>query len=134
MQEFWQDTFYVIQEVAGVFGWGIFLAVAARFVFGAPKSVAFRWFCVGLAISVITYIVIESEQSAKYPEGASTMLAMTGSYFGGAIDQHHQLVEHTLTGILAIPIIVMVVGGGYLAFRTVMLNRETDLAEENSER
>ena len=46
---------------------------------------------------------------------------------------HHQRLEHMLTGILAIPIIVMVVGGGYLAFRTVMLNRETDVAEENLE-
>ena len=135
MQESWQDILNVILVVAGVFGWGVFLAIAARFVFGAPKKVAFGWFFVGLAISVITCIVIVKERAA-FPEprrGESTMLAMLGGTFSGGWLENHQRLDHLLTAMLAIPIIVMVVGGGYLAFRTVMLNRETDVAEENPE-
>ena len=134
MQESWQDILEVIQVVAGVFGWGIFLAIAARFVFGTTRSVALGWFYVGLAISVITFIVIAfSDRRLDEPaRGESTMLAT--SNFGPPpwVDHRPRLAE-TFAGILAIPIVVIVVGGGYLAFRSVMLNREADLAEENPE-
>ena len=134
MLESWQDILSVIQGVAGVFGWGVFLAIAARFVFGAPKSIAFSWFWVGLAITAVTaFVVAFSDRRLDEPaRGESTMLAMSHPYGGGLMDDIPR-PEETLAGMLAIPIIVMIVGGGYLAFRTVMLNREMDVAEENPE-
>ena len=135
MREHWQDILNLLQGIAGVFGWAICLTVAARYVFGASKRVAFRWFLAGLAISAISYsaIAFSTPRVDEPSRDEPTMLAMIGGTFSGGPFEDIPRPAETLAGLLAIPILVMFIGGGYLALRRAILERETEVGKENPE-
>ena len=119
MSEIVNSVTYAVQMILGFFSWGIGLAVAARFVFGAPRRSAFAWFMVGFVINVATILLIAMSVSSYLPEWSNTW------------SENDYRLYRLQTGIIATPVIAIVIGCAYAAYRRMMLNRDSEAGEDD---
>lgn len=121
---------FILEVLVYCFSWAIGLAVAARYVFGSTKSVAVCWFYAGFAINVVIGILIPMGMSEI--ETGSTMIAMGGGWGLPGMENNDRL-SRLHKGIVAIPILAVTISTAYMAFRSMMLNRESDEEETQVE-